>query len=358
MAYFAFTLQLKTEKSTIMRYCSAILLTIVAAAAAGCTGADSGSSAPVRVKVAIPAQVAMTGAREYSGTIEENAGTMLSFAAAGTVRSVNVVPGQRVAKGELIATLDETSVRHAHDMALAALEQAEDAYARMKQLHDDNSLPDIQWVEVQSRLKQARASAELTAKNLADTHLYVPFSGVIASKEVEAGQNVLPGVPVARLVDVSSVKVCVAVPEGEISSISSGDPVDVKVAALGGRAYSGRVVEKGVAASPLSRTYSVKASVPNPDGQLLPGMICTAVMACGDAGGSALVLPARVVQTDCDNRTFVWTNRDGHARKAYVVTGALVREGVVIEAGISAADEVISDGAPKVSDGTEIEVVR
>ena len=129
----------------------------------------------------------------YSGTVEEQNGTPLSFSVAGTVQAVHVRLGQRVAAGQLIATLDDASLRNSHAAAQAALKQAEDAYRRMKELHDKGSLPDIKWVEVQSQVEQARSVEQIAAKNLRDCRLYAPYDGVIAAKNVEVGQNVVPG---------------------------------------------------------------------------------------------------------------------------------------------------------------------
>ena len=83
--------------------------------------------------------------------------------------------------------LDATSVRSSYDAAKAALVQAEDAYRRMEELHAKGSLPEIKWVEVQSKLQQARSMEEMARKNLKDCKLYAPFSGVIADKSVEVG---------------------------------------------------------------------------------------------------------------------------------------------------------------------------
>ncbi len=90
--------------------------------------------------------------RTYSGTVEEESGSAVSFSAAGTIRSLSVAEGQSVKKGQLIGVLDDASLRNAYDIAKATLDQARDAYERMKLLHDSNSLPEIKYVDVQSKL--------------------------------------------------------------------------------------------------------------------------------------------------------------------------------------------------------------
>ena len=76
-----------------------------------------------------------------------------------------------------------------NNASAASLRQAEDAYARMRTLHENKSLPDMKWVEVESKLEQARSMERISRKNLEDRNLYAPFGGVIGKRMVEAGEN-------------------------------------------------------------------------------------------------------------------------------------------------------------------------
>lgn len=336
----------------VKHYCMAVLC-IPALMMTGCRQQEMRESHPVKVKVMNVTPETFSGEQEFSGTVEESSGSTLSFPVAGTVQQIRVEAGQRVVKGELIAVLDEATLHNAYKAASAMLAQAEDAYLRMKQLHDAGSLPEIQWVEIQSKLKQAQSAEAISKKNLADGRLYAPFSGVISEKSVEVGHNVMPGLPVVRLVTINQVKVCVSIPENEISHIKTGQPVNVSVPALDGKTFSGKIVEKGIAANSLSRSYEVKALIDNSSWELMPGMICT-LNIVNEKAGTAIILPTSVIQTDERNRTFVWVNDNGKAQKKVVRTGTLTGNGVVILSGISTGDRVIVEGQQKVSEGMEI----
>ena len=207
---------------------------------------------------------------KYSGTVEEASETALSFPVAGTIQEMRVRLGDRVTKGQLIATIDPSTMRNSHAVAKAALEQAEDAFRRMKELHDKGSLSEIKWVEIQSKLEQARSLEEIARKNLEDCRLYAPYDGVISEKMGESGLNVMPGVPVARLVSVNQLKVKVSVPETEISNIALSWEATIQVPALNDQSFKGTVIEKGIVANPLSRSYDVKIRIDNPDKSLMP----------------------------------------------------------------------------------------
>lgn len=309
---------------------------------------------PIKVVAQEIKALPLDGSASFSGTVEEESGSAISFSAMGTVQRVYVEAGQTVGKGTLIAEIDPATARNAYDATLAARQQAEDAYSRMKQLHDAGSLPEIQWIEVQSKLRQAISSEQIAKKTLSDCKLYAPFAGFVSEKPVEAGQNVIPGMTVAKIVRIDRVKIKISVPEDEIASISKGQQVVVVVEALGGRQYTGRVTEKGVVANPLSRSYDVKVSIDNPRHELLPGMVCLASFAEEGSSATAVMLPARIVQIDIDNRPFVWTALKGKAHKAFVTTGESVGDNIIITSGLNDGDKVIVSGQQKVSEGTEI----
>lgn len=332
-----------------------VLAVSASLALAGCQVKEekTGGPSPVRVKVMKVALSEQNTSGRFSGTVEEAAGTPLSFSVMGTVNAVSFRLGDRVEKGQLLASLDATSVRSSYDAAKAALVQAEDAYRRMKELHGKGSLPEIKWVEVQSKLQQARSMEEMARKNLKDCKLYAPFSGVIADKSVEVGQNVIPGMAVGKLLGVSRLKVKISMPESEIASVSLRQKAEIVVPALGSRRFSGMVSEKGIMADPFSRSYEVKIDVADAGGDLMPGMV-TEVRLAGADGGTAVIVPARIVQLDEKNRSFVWIDNNGVAEKRVISCGGFSGDGVVVASGLKADDRIIVEGQQKVCNGTKI----
>ncbi len=340
--------------------CRALSLTIIFLGLCAC-GHDSkekDTSRPaVRVKTIAVSSGGVDGGNTYSGTVEEESGTVVSFSAAGTIRSLVVSEGETVRKGQLIGTLDDGSLRKAYDIAKATLDQAKDAYNRMKLLHDSNSLPDIKWVEVQSKLSQAESAAEIARIALNDAKLYAPVSGTVSEKLASVGQTVAPGVPVVKIVDIHSVKVAISIPENEISKFNNGSAASITTAAAPDKVYNGRLVEKGVAANPLSRSYLVKYHVENGGGKLLPGMICE-VSIEGTASAEGVILPVSAVMLAADNTHFVWLDSAGVAAKRVIRTGAMLPEGIMIESGLQSGDKVIVAGMEKVSRGSKVISVK
>ena len=318
---------------------------------------EAAAEQTVRVKVQQIQAEAVNGEQGFSGTIEEQNGASLSFATAGTIQRIYVNSGQTVGAGQLIAELDPTTMQNAYTISKTALEQAQDTYNRMKELHDDGSLPEMQWIAIENQLKSATASEAMAKKALADTKLYAPFGGYIAAKDAEVGQNAGPGVPVVKLVSIGSVKVKISVPEDDVQRIKKGSSMKIIVPALGNRQFSGNVSERGVSADPRSRTYEVKATINNRDGQLLPGMICQAFTNYMQ-GTTGVFVPANLVQLDSDNNTFVWVVNGGKAVKRQIFISNETAQGAQVSGGLSDGDQIIVAGQQKVSNGMKVEIVK
>ncbi len=295
--------------------------------------------------------------RSYSGTIEEKSGTPLSFNGGGTVMRVYVRMGDVVHRGQIVAMVDTTSASDALEMSRASLRQAEDSYERMKQLHDAGSLPDIKWVETLSKVDQARIAEKMARKRLDDCRLTAPSDGTIASADVEVGQVVAPGAPVISLVTDHELEVSISVPEAEVGSFAKGQRAGVKVAAVGSSTYPATVVERGVKADALSRSYTVRLRLDGVHSGVLPGMVASVMMESA-SGSAAFVIPAQAVMLADDNANFVWVDEGGVAVRKPVVCSGFVPDGVTVSSGLAEGDRVIWRGQQKICSGMSVEASK
>lgn len=334
-------------------YAFALLLLVVS-----CKGKKEESTAEeaIQVKVETIAMSAATGEHNYVGTVEENTGSSLSFSVMGTVEKILIDEGQSVSKGQLLAMLNKATLKNTYTVALSSLKQAEDAYKRLTLLHENGSLPEIKYVEIQTQLQQAQAAESIAKKNLHDCNLYAPFSGVIARRSIEPGMNVIPGIESLKLVTIDKVNVKVSVPENEIARIKTGATAQVNVAALDHKSFEGKIEIKGVIANPLSHTYEVKVKLNNPHRELMPGMVCEVYISSPDQQQGGILVPNSAIQILDSGERFVWLAKDGKATRRIVVVGGLTNQGVVITNGLTSGDQVIIEGNQKVSEGMKITV--
>jgi RND family efflux transporter MFP subunit len=311
--------------------------------------------APLRVKTEVVGEAVINPQQQYVGIVEEHEGTAVSFTGMGVVKRMLVNEGQAVAKGQLIAEMDDTQARNLLSGAEAAMTQANDALARYKMLHDNGSLPEVQWVEIQSKVAQAKAQLEVAKKNLADCRLTAPVSGIVGKKLVGAGETAMPSQAVVTILDINSVKVKVAIPEAEVSGITASTPSTINVEAAQ-KKVSGGQIEKGVQADALTHTYEVRINVQNSDRKLLPGMVASVQFAAeSNTPTEQKMVPVTAVQKKSDGSLFVWTiSKDSSAHRTTVSAGQTQGNRMLITNGIENGMRVVTEGYQKLSEGSKV----
>ncbi len=324
----------------------------LAVAMTGCQSKEEAkqqSALPVAVETV--SETSTLAPRSYVGQVEEQQSTILSFTGTGAIKQMLVDEGQQVKRGQLIAVMDEEQMQNTLSNAKAQLAQAQDAYDRLKIVHDAGSLPEQQWVEMQSKLQQAKSTEAMARKMLADCRIMAPVSGVVGTVYLRAGETALPSQPVCTVLDISSVKVKVAVPEAEISDISANTPSLISVSAAKVEGIQGGTIEKGVQADAITRTYNIKINVDNAQRTLLPGMVAKVELQTGRQEHPALTLPIMAVQQNADGSKFVWVVKNGKAQRQQVELGEMSGNRITIVSGLSKGDKVITEGYQKVSEG-------
>ena len=311
--------------------------------------------APTRVKTQVVSPGMVDNAQTYVGIIEEREATAVSFTGMGVVKRMLVNEGQTITKGQLIAEMDDTQARNLLSGAEAQMTQANDALVRFKMLHDNGSLPEVQWVEIQSKVAQAKSQLEVAKKNLADCKLTAPVGGIIGKKLIGTGETALPSQAVVSILDISSVKVKVAVPEAEIGGINANTPTSIMVEAING-SYQGGRIEKSVQADALTHTYNIRIHVANGNRKLLPGMVASVRFVSEESQTiGRKMIPVTAVQKKSDGSLFVWTvGKDSTAHRTAVTIGQTQGNYVSIINGLNIGDRIAVEGYQKLSENTKV----
>lgn len=287
----------------------------------------------------------------YPGYLEEGQSVDLAFKYGGLLEQIYVKEGSRVTKGQRLAKASSPTLENSLRSAQATLEQAQDAYNRLKKVHDNGSLPDIKWKEMEANLEKAQAAYDLAYALIAENDLTAPFSGTVSAVNVEVGENIPPLRPVVSLINTDKMSVKITVPENEIAAIHTGDPAEIVIPALNDRHYSGQVTEKGMTASLLTHSYPVKVLVDNPDKDLASGMIAK-VMLKADVN-SAIIIPANAILINKDGK-FVWVVENERATRRMIQISGYSGTGVIVSEGLKGGDQVIVEGYQKVSEGMKV----
>jgi len=292
---------------------------------------------------------------EFSGTIQENRMVPIAFQVSGRTTSVLVRDGDTISQGKLLAVVDSTSFVDANLLSQAKLRQAQDAYKRMKPLHDSGSVSDVKFVELETGLAQAEALANLSKKNLQDARLVAPVSGIVVKKALEVGQSVMPGVPILSLVDARYLDAVFAVPETEVLYLRKGLPMRITVPGSTDQVFAGTITEVAIQADEVSRNYPVRIRIDNRKGLLRMGMACHGEISIGDTGSDQPTLPIQAVLEKPDGSRYVFVVRDGKAVAQSIVVSGFLGKGLRVRSGLNVGDLVVIEGAQGLRSGLAVQ---
>ncbi|WP_160717384.1 efflux RND transporter periplasmic adaptor subunit [Chitinophaga solisilvae] len=333
-----------------------VSLFIITVMLAGCGSREIKKAAPqpVKVQVFTVSMNEMPQELSYSGTIEPDNTADIGFAVPGIVSHIAVEEGQAVRQGQLLASLDAAEYSHALAIAVASLDQAEDMYKRLHGLYLKGSLPEKDYIDIRTKLAQARANKEINAKRIADSRLYAPVSGIVSARKTERGSAAAPGIPAFTIVKTDMVYARAAVPESEVGALRHGSTAAVYIPALGDT-LQGKITIINPQADITSRTYSIKIKLGNTNGVLLPGMLTDIKINTGRSS-NRIAIPATAVVRDADDLTYVFVaGKQNRAIRKRVTTGALTgKNEVIVTGGLSTGEQVITSGIATMKDGAAI----
>ena len=286
---------------------------------------------------------------DYSGNIEADNTVTIGFSVSGRVAKVYVNEGEQVSKGQLLAILDAETYENNLLIASANLEQAQDNFNRLELLYNKKSLPERDYISAKVALAQARANREVAAKNVRDTKLYAPSSGIVTGKLTEAGASAAPGLPAFTVVKTDFVYAVAS--ESEINVLQVGANAKVLISALN-EELDGKIAIINPQADNYSKTYLVKVRLDNTNGQLLPGMIANISISTGKSQDQ-IIIPIQSVVRGLDGLNYVFiTKSDNTAfRKRVIISHVTGINDVVVANGLSAGDKLIVEGQTKLDDG-------
>lgn len=304
-----------------------------------------------------------------TGVLKADRDVVLSSEVAGKVKKVLKELGDRCDKGELLVRLDPSGYRIALAQARASVRQAEVAldhagrdYARIEQLKNQAAVTGQQLDAADGAVKssaaaveQARAAMSAARRNLRQTEIRCPFDGFVAQRMVELGQSVMPGAPIARLVDTSQLRLAIAVSAAELARLEIGQRVVLSDPALPERVFTGEVARLGVAADERTRTFPVEVLVGAEQDGLRSGQVVHATLELRRHPG-AIAVPTDAIGT-AGGSPHVFAVRAGAAHRIAVETGAQIDGQTLIEGGLAAGEQIVVVGRELLTDGAPVEVV-
>jgi membrane fusion protein (multidrug efflux system) len=282
------------------------------------------------------------------GTARANEAVEITSKASNMVSAVRFRDGERVQKGQVLVELDGAQARA--DLAAAEAARADSAsqVKRSRELLATKVVSEAQYEQLEATMKANEARVDAARSHVDDTVIRAPFSGRVGLRRVSVGSLVNPGTTITTLDDSSVVKVDFAVPENFLAVLRDGLKVFVTAAAFPEREFAGTVAGVDSRIDPVSRSVTVRAVVPNPEGQLKSGMFLNVRLA-PDAR-DALMIPEAALMPE-QSRQFLYVVEDGRATRREVRIGRREPGRVEVVTGLKPGERVIVEGTQKVREG-------
>ena len=398
-----------------MKLTTILLVTVTLLLSAGCSRsqpspeakaeANATPAAPPPVDVATAAAITRNLQRgvEVVGSLLADEEVVVSAQAPGELSQLKVDFGGYVARGQIIAQIDQRDANLKVEQAEATLKQT---MARLGMKEGQKFDPDrsadvrvakaqLDWEKMnldrQTRLvengdisravydqattthnlaqaryqaaldgvnqqlalvEQQRAALNLAKKAVTDTVVRSPINGAVKEKHASRGSYLMVNSRIVTLVKIDPLRLRADIPEYAAASVRTGQTMTLGVEAFPGRTFTGRVVRIGPSLSEQTRALSVEAEVTNPGNLLRPGMFAkSTLITAKDA--PAVMVPRRAVQIIAGlNKVFVIEN--GHASERIVKTG--VSDGDLIEIldGVKEGDNVAITNLDKLQEGSAV----
>ncbi|MCU0782208.1 MAG: efflux RND transporter periplasmic adaptor subunit [Akkermansiaceae bacterium] len=296
------------------------------------------------VQVAAAERQSLTLTEDITGTVRAKTRAVMEAKVSGRITAMDIVLGQEVKAGEVLATLDDRELRARRESAEATLAQATADERRLAGLLATTAISRADYDAAKARMEVAKAALTEAQTLLDHTRITAPFDGLITRKLADQGDLAAPGKPLLEIEKPDHLQIVADIPEALIGKLRQGMnlPVDI-----GGASHQATLAEISPAGDPNSRTFPVKLDLPS-GAALRPGQFVRVAVPVRDY--EALLIPTAALVTR-GQMEMVFINEDGHARLRLVRSGG-ARDGTVeILAGLDDGESLVVAGAAALRDG-------
>jgi membrane fusion protein (multidrug efflux system) len=294
---------------------------------------------------------------EVQAKVEGDEDVSLNAEMPGNVTAVLVRPGDKVTRGQVLATLEDRAIKQNMASMKAQLDMAVTMYERQKNLWDQKIGSEVQFIQARTQ-KDAMEKQYAGLREQWDmTRIKSPINGTVDQVNIKIGQTAAPGMTAIRVVNLSNLKVKGEIAESYITKVKRGNDVllyfpDINKEIQAKLDYSGQVVNS------LNRTFNVEVHLNSKDADIRPNQ--SVILKIADyTADSSFVVPIGVVQKSSDEEyVYVAENINGKliAKRKPVISGMVYSGNTEIKSGLATGDKVITTGYQNVIDGDPIKL--
>jgi membrane fusion protein, multidrug efflux system len=326
---------------------------------------------PEAVGTAISQDQTWGGSVSAVGTVTSFKGVAISNEVPGIVSAIRFESGASVKQGQILVELDSKAERAQLASIEARKELATTNVGRTRALVADNAIAKAQLDTDESAVKTSSADLQALRAQIDRKVVRAPFSGRLGIRQVNLGQYLNPGTMLTELEATDMVFVDFSLPQQRLETVSVGMPVRVTAEGLAGLSAEGTIVAINPTVDATTRSLKARASVPNKDEKLRPGMFVKVSVVLPEKGTVVAIPASAVVRASYGDSVFIVEDKkdesgspvkgpDGKpakvARQQFVRAGESRGDFIAIADGVKPGQEVVSAGAFKLRNGAGVVV--
>ena len=288
------------------------------------------------------------------GTVFADKEVAVTSEADGLIRSVHCDVGDFVKAGQLLFKVDDEIISATVKLREADYEKAKKDLDRYVALLKDGSGTEAQVDAYRLGFKAAEAQLTIAKRQLENTRVKAPFSGVVLSRMVNLGSDVNPGSVVITLVDISSLRVKVSISEADVVFLKTGDKVTVTSDIFPDQTFSARIKSIGVKGDDI-HSFPVELIILN-NRSLKAGMNVTAEFDRRVNRESVVIPRIALLGSSLDAKIFVVENNIARMRK--ITTGIESGTSIEILSGVKPGEKIVTSGQVNLTDGDPVTIIK
>lgn len=293
---------------------------------------------------------------ELPGVVAPYMEANISAQVSGKIIEFSVKEGQNVKKGDIIAKIDKRDYQIALDRDRAEFEFAKNEFQRSEQLLKGNAVNLSSHESKKNDYDIKRTTLENAQLLLERCDIKAPFDGIVDKKFSEEGEIAAPGEKIAKIIDITKVKVNVGIPEKDIAHVRKIKEITFISPSLENKEFKGTFTNLVISMIDTAKVYPLIVEANNPSRELLPGMIVKAKIIRGRYENAILLPIFSVIPGDDEYYTFVENNLK--AEKRVLKIGSFQDKNVHIIEGLKPGDRLIDKGHKLVADGASVKVIN
>jgi len=299
---------------------------------------------------------------ELQGDVMTKQNVLIYPEMAGTLNQVYVKEGQKVAKGQILASIDDGGLSNQLAQLKTQAELSRTTFERQKRLWEQNIGSEIQYLQAKTTYEAQQSAVKQMESQVAKSTIRAPFAGIIDDVIKDQGTVIAPGAgsEVFRIVNLSNMYVEVEVPESHLPNVTPGKDVKIFFPVLGD-SVAAKIRETGNFINPSNRSFTAEIPVPSHDGKIKPNLTAR-VMINDYTSEDAILIPQSILSENAEGEQYVYLvaadsiENEPVAKKVVITTGKTQGDFVEVLSGINSGDAIIDEGARSVKEGQKVKI--